>query len=230
MSQERVLVVGGTSGLGLRIADLFLGSSAEVHVIGRDPSLLGGGLHFHKVDLCHDDLLKSFSDVTRSIDERLDVVVYVAGFYQEGKIGELMFADLEEMIGIGLLAPAGLLNVVLRKQNTLPGCIIVTSTSQWIPRKWEPVYSAVKAGLAAFARSVSLDPAVGKVLLVAPAGMKTPFWKGVGKDTSTMLDPSYVATEIYNYWSRMSGDGELHVLREPPRSEWRSLVRDDLEW
>lgn len=108
---------------------------------------------------------------------------------------------------------------VLNHQKYLPGLIAVTSTSQWTPRLREPVYTAVKAGLGMFANSVSLDPAIGKTLVAAPAGMKTPFWKGTDKDTSDMLDPAWVADQILNLYNDDFKYKYARIMRGPSRVE-----------
>ena len=54
--------------------------------------------------------------------------------------------------------------------------------------------------------------------MAAPAGMKTPFWKSDPRDTSTYLEPEWVAREIISNFR--IGDyrySEILILREPPR-------------
>ncbi len=234
MSQafDHVLVVGGTSGLGLELAKQLRAHSGSVAVLGRSAPRSNEGLSFFYSDLSY---LNSVSSMLAMYDllsaqRSIDLLVYAAGFYQEGTVGQLTFGDIEKMLNVGALGPALFLNAVLLQQGRLPGFIGITSTSQWIPRKLEPIYSFVKAGFAAFARSVSLDPAIGKVLLVAPAGMKTSFWNGTAIGTSTMLDPAYVAEKTLACWFGEHGNRELHILREPPRTESRPLIRYDNEW
>ena len=140
------------------------------------------------------------------------------GFYQEGSIRQLSDEDIKKMMNVGLVTPTLILNRILNRQERLPGFIAITSTSQWTPRIDEPIYTAVKAGLGMFAHSLSLDPQVGKVLVAGPAGMKTNFWVDAEKDTSTMLEPKWVAEQICHlYFEDEFKYNCARILREPSR-------------
>lgn len=211
------LIIGGTSGLGLALAEK-LSKDYQVFVTGRrDPQV--EDVNFIHLDLTKDEGLSEALD--RTIEQLLPIklLVYAAGFYQEGKIDDLSDMEIAEMDNVGLRAPAMLLSRLLKKQDELPGFIAITSTSQFTARLYEPVYTAVKAGLAMLAKSVSLDERVGKVLVVAPAGMKTKFWKGTDKDTSTMLDQEWVAGQALRFYQDNFDYKEVRILREPPRTE-----------
>ncbi len=188
------LIIGGTSGFGLRLAHKLADDGYNVTVTGRrDPRQ--SNLRFAKLDLAPTAGLEGRIDqLVRSLPHT-DLLVYNAGFYQEGTITDLSFDDIHRMLNVGLVAPIFAARSVLAKQGQLDGFIAVTSTSQWIPRLLESVYTAVKAGLGQFANSLSLDDRVGKTLVLGPGGMDTEFWNGTGKDTSKMLDADWVADE-----------------------------------
>src|SRR3989344_1280106 len=194
----RALVVGGTSGLGLEMAKLLL-ERGDVIVTGRkNPEI--AGLTFHRWDMAitTDGLLEQVVQMGRLFigGPPIDLLIWAAGFYQKGTLGELSTEDILRMNNLGLLAPAIFLKNIIQKQTLLPGFIAITSTSQWTPRKEEPLYTAVKAGLGMLANSLSFDPALGKVLVAAPAGMKTKFWGNALRETNDMLDPRWVAEVI----------------------------------
>jgi len=206
------LVVGGTSGLGLELA-LRLKEDFQVTVVGRNsPQILS-------LDYIYRDLSHGVPGAGYLTEKHIDLFIFASGFYQEGTIGQLKHNEIMAMLHVGLTAPVTLLSRILKNQKFLPGFIAITSTSQWIPRKLEPVYTAVKAGLGAFANSVSLDTAVGKTLVAAPAGMKTKFWEKDGRDTSDMLDSQWVAEQILDLYSDDFGYKYARILRGPPRVE-----------
>lgn len=216
MARKKALVVGGTSGLGLEIAKKLQKRNFEITIVGRkDPEITIKPTDFVYRDLAH--VIPGASDLVKLVGKPIELFVFAAGFYQEGMISQLNDEEIMSMIHVGLTAPISILNRILKNQNTLSGFIAITSTSQWIPRLLEPVYTAVKSGLAMFARSVSLDPAIGKTLLAAPAGMRTPFWKDTDRDTSQMLDPAWVAEQILISFGCQFKFKEIHILREPPR-------------
>lgn len=216
---KKALIIGGSSGLGLSIAGKLEKVGYEVTVTGRTNRLEElSFLSFYSLDLTTD--AESFSShVNRLVAAmgRLDILVYAAGFYQHKTTAELSDDDIKSMIQIGLQAPIQILRTILKSQEILPIFLPITSTSEWTPREYEPVYTAVKSGLAMYAKSVHLDSAVEKVLVAGPAGMKTLFWDGTDEDTSTMLDPDWVAEQIVTSLEKTFSYRHIKILREPPR-------------
>ncbi|MBI2329988.1 SDR family NAD(P)-dependent oxidoreductase [Candidatus Daviesbacteria bacterium] len=223
--QEResgtALVIGGTSGLGLELATLLHSkNNFGVYVTGREKPE-NEQIKFIHLNIGPDtNLLPSRINNIISDLPQTDLLVYAAGFYQEGSMKQLTDEDITKMVNVGLVAPMLILNRILNRQNKLPGVMAITSTSQWTPRIDEPIYTAVKAGFGMFANSLSLDPQVGKVLVAGPAGMKTNFWLETEKDTSNMLEPAWVAKQIYQLYFEDNFKYKcVRILREPPRIE-----------
>ena len=225
---QRALIVGGSSGLGSELASALLASgSYEVHATGRKSlyvtkqTLHASRFHYHQLDIGG----KNFVELSDVLDEliyhlpHINLFVYAAGFDQRGTMRQLYDSDIDDMIAVGLAAPAKLLQRILEKQEWISGFIAITSTSQWTPRKHEPVYAAVKAGLGMLAQSVALDPAVRKTLIAAPAGMATQFWRKSPHATKGMLDPRWVADNILTIWKKDFRYCFARILREPPRVE-----------
>jgi short-subunit dehydrogenase involved in D-alanine esterification of teichoic acids len=225
--KKTALVVGGTSGLGLELAVRLTNIyDYDVIVTGRtNPKQ--EQLTFRYLELAPPGGLPGERNAIRGLVDTvslptIDLLIYAAGFYQEGKI-EKVGVDADIMLSVGLYAPIVLLEMLLRKQRKLEGFIAITSTSQWTPRLEEPVYTAVKAGLGMLAHSVSLDERVGKVMVAAPSGMKTKFWAEDGRDTSEMLSPSWVADQILLQYMRDYEYMFLKILRQPSRIEIASM-------
>lgn len=178
--QNIALIVGGTSGLGLELANLLRSeNNFEIYVTGRNEPQYQqlNFIHFN-IDSQTDQLPHRTDKVLSNLPWQIDLLVCAMGFYQKGTIKQFSDEDILKMMNVGLVVPTLILNRILNRQGKLPGFIAITSTSQWTPRIYEPVYTAVKAGLGMFANSLSLDPQVEKVLVAGPAGMKTNFWAG----------------------------------------------------
>lgn len=215
-----VLIVGGTSGLGLSLAKK-LRTGHKVHVTGRRP-LSEPGIEMHHLDLSQRSQLETAIEELVAALPAIDVLIYAAGFFQDGTITEVTVDHVNEMVDVGLSGAVLVSRSLLIRHGNLAEFIAITSTSQWTPRLHEPVYTAVKAGLAAYANSLALDPRVGKTLVVGPAGMATNFWQGtdpVAHDTATMLDPDWVAEAILGLRDDAYSYKFAKILRQPARVE-----------
>lgn len=211
------LVVGGTSGLGLELAKQFL-REGEVIATGRhNPNV--DGLYYKEFDLVAPNLPKRIGELVMELPE-IDIAVYAAGYYQEGRITDLTDEQIEEMINVGARGLIYLVRSLLNKRGGLKELITITSTSQWTPRQKEPVYNFVKAGAGHISNSFAEDGRIDKVLVAGPAGMRTDFWEGVERDDlDTMLDPAWVAEEVIKL---REGDYKYRfakILRQEPRVE-----------
>ena len=214
---KNVLIIGGTSGLGLSLASLFTTCNHNVYATGRThPNQ--DGINFILLDLDTATLATDLDTLLSSLP-RVDLLVYAAGFYEEARIAESSDAFITKMERVGLLAPMLLVAKLVRKQSSLAEFIAITSTSQWTPRELEPSYSAVKAGLGMFSNSLALDPVIKKVLVVGVAGMATPFWKSSGRDVSTMLHPDWVAEQVATQLTEEYRYKLVKILRNPSRVE-----------
>ena len=193
---KNILIIGGTSGIGLALATHYSQAGHKVCVTGRKDPYLENVLFF---PLC---ITASSTDLSRDLDSLVKVfpgvhtLVYSAGFLQRSTIDDLDDDALLTMSYIGLVAPM-LLAARLKPLAPTPlKIMLVTSSSQYTPRALEPAYAATKAGLGMLGASLARDSAIGKVLVVAPAGTRTPFWDNTQEDTSTMLDPDWAAQQI----------------------------------
>lgn len=221
MDEKTALVIGGTSGLGLELALKLRETHDNVIVTGRTETT-HSDIDFRGLDLSADiSLMGRLNDFVRDLPV-VDMVIYAAGFYQEKTVDELGDQDIDDMLSVGLGACMKVIARILRKQETLPCLIAITSTSQWTPRLYEPAYTAAKAGLGMLGDSIALDPAVEKVLVAAPSGMKTRFWADTDKDTSTMLEAAWVAEVILADLFQFGVSYEYRyarILRNPSRVE-----------
>jgi short-subunit dehydrogenase len=212
-----VLVIGGTSGLGLELARDFHDADNQVTVTGRR-QFEEAGLQYEVFDLATPELPKRVRELVMRLPE-IDVLVYAAGYYQEGRITDLSEQEIEEMIDVGGRGLIYVMRSILAEQNSLKELITITSTSQWTPRALEPIYNFAKAGAGHFSNAMAEDGRVAKVLVAGPAGMNTDFWDGLDKDTEVMLDPAWVADEIMKLRDDEYQYRFARILREPARVE-----------
>lgn len=211
-------MVGGTSGLGLEIAKELHGTGDVVYVTGRR-ELDELSLHYEHFDLAAADLPKQVHQLVAHLPE-INRLIYAAGYFQEGRVTDLSEQQIEEMINVGGRGLIYFTRSILEKQDKLDELVTITSTSQWTPRKLEPIYNFAKAAAAHFSNAMAEDGRVGKVLVAGPAGMKTAFWDGTKRDDlDKMLDPTWVAGEVMKLRSDDYKYRFAKIMREPPRVE-----------
>jgi short-subunit dehydrogenase len=211
------LIIGGTTGLGLQLGKKLRTSGDSVIITGRKP--VDEGLEFKTFDLSAPELPQRVTDFVAGIP-KIDRLIYSAGYYQEGRVTDLSEQEIEEMINVGGRGLIYFVQALLKKQGSLGELMTITSTSQWVPRQKEPIYTFVKAGAAHFSNSIAEDGRVEKVLVVGPSGMRTALWDEVDRDDlDEMLDPAWVADRILELEDEKYKYRFARILRQPGRVE-----------
>lgn len=213
------LIIGGTSGLGLELAREFSSQSEnEVFITGRhDPNV--DFATYREFDLSKANLAERIGAFVTELPP-IKCLIYAAGYFQEGTVTDLSNEEIETMIDVGGRGLIYFTKSLLEKQNKLEEIITITSTSQWTPRKLEPIYNFAKAGAGHFSNGLAEDDRVGKVMVAGPAGMNTDFWEGVARDDlDQMLDPKWVAEQIMDNRQDDYEYKYIRILRGPARVE-----------
>ncbi|MFA6197680.1 MAG: SDR family oxidoreductase [Patescibacteria group bacterium] len=215
---KNILIVGGTSGLGLELTKIYSSLGHTVTIAGRkNPNLTNVRFVSFSITSHLEETIKQIDELLSQI-EKVNTLIYTAGFYQSGHVDELSDTQITEMVNINLLVPA----LMVRRLKNNPGkplkVMLITSSSQYTPRELEPMYTSTKAALGMLGASLSLDLGIGKVLVVAPSGMKTPFWKN-SNDTSEYLEPKWVAEQVVELSSGPFKYRYAKILRNPQKVE-----------
>lgn len=212
------LIIGGTSGLGLKLAQAAAKAGEEVIVTGRR-ELKDTHIVYQKFDLTEPDLPARMKALIQSLPT-ITTLIYAAGYFQDGRVTDLSTDQIEEMIDVGGRGLIYAMKEILTKQDSLNELVTITSTSQWTPREREPIYNFVKAGAAHFSNAMTEDGRVSKVLVAGPAGMDTAFWDNVERDDSAdLLKPEWVANEVMSLREGTYKYRFAKILREPARVE-----------
>ncbi|WOJ98203.1 SDR family oxidoreductase [Congregibacter brevis] len=160
-SGKRVLVVGGSSGIGNGIARGFLARGAEVHVWGTraaagDYAAEGGsdldGLHYAKVNVADYDELSAYEPPFDS----LDVLVQSQGFvrYKQAEYAKAGWDDVMDINLNSVMHTATKFKPMLTA--TQGSIVIVSSISGLRANIGNPSYAASKAG------AISLTKTLGQ--------------------------------------------------------------------
>ncbi len=217
--QKNILIVGGTSGVGLELARHYIAEGHRVCVTGRHDPGLPGAVYVHLPIGSSVEALASGIERLVGAFDGVHTLIHAAGFLQRGTIDTLDDDALATMTNVGLVAPMMLAARLKPLAPTPLKLMLITSSSQYTPRALEPAYTATKAGLGMLGASLARDPGIGKVLVAAPSGIRTGFWAGTGEDTSTMLDPRWTAEQIVALSSGAFKYRYAKILRNPARVE-----------
>ncbi|MEP0964094.1 MAG: SDR family oxidoreductase [Roseobacter sp.] len=227
--KKRILIIGGSSGVGHKLAEHYVSEGHTVCITGRkNPDV--SGAQFYSLGITD-----SAGDLARDLDHLLEVfpavntLIYAAGYLQRGRINDLGDRELQTMVNVGLLAPLMLAQRLKEGTNTALKVMLITSSSQYTPRELEPAYCATKSGLGMLGASLVLDRGIGKVLVVAPSGIDTPFWSGTDEDTETMLEVGWVAEQIVSLSGGVFKYKYAKLLRNPKRVEIVECLDNDFQ-
>ncbi len=210
------IISGGTSGLGLEIADLFIKSGKNVLILGRNKEKLSDASSRLKKS--------SRSSLTESI------ICNIGKEDEVRKVGEFLTSKsftveyLFNNAGMGLFTKAhnstsALIDIIF--EANLKGMILLTSeilrltpekeeltivnimsTSALLGRAEETIYCAAKWGARGYTEALRTELKGSKrnIIAVYPGGMRTDFWNipGQNRDISSFMDPAEVAEKILN--------------------------------
>lgn len=188
-----ILITGGSSGIGLALATMFLQRNNNVIITGRDKTKLEVvRKQYPTIDVFHGDLTNqvSLQDLVVFIEQSypsLNVLVNNAAvqYQYDFADGPGLPDRIDYEVSANLVAPmqltALLLPTLLANKE---GAIVNVSSGLFIaPKKSTPVYCATKAGLHTFSQALryQMEPRGIRVFEIVPPLVSTPMTEGRGK-------------------------------------------------
>jgi len=176
---KKVLVTGGTRGIGEAVAREFLSEGAMVVITGR---LEREGWWTHEAkcsqrgcDFSDSAQVKSFcSDIT---SQEFDILVNNSGAFYSAVISKIDEDEWDKVMAVNLRAPMLLMKAAsaAMEQKTWGRIINIGSIAGMVSRSTLATYSASKAGLGGLTRAAALDLASQGILVnyVCPAYTET---------------------------------------------------------
>jgi NAD(P)-dependent dehydrogenase (short-subunit alcohol dehydrogenase family) len=191
---KRVLVTGGTTGIGLETARRFHAEGARVIVTGKNEATLDqarGALPKDILVLRSDAGCLADADALAARIERelggLDVVFLNAGIGRFAPIDAVSEADWDEMFAVNVKGPYFLLRRLLPLLE--PGSTVLFNTSVVSVKGFAAtsIYSATKAALRSVVRTMAAELVARgiRVNAVAPGPIVTPIYAKLGFDAAT---------------------------------------------
>jgi short-subunit dehydrogenase len=193
-STPQTLITGATDGIGLALAHLLQARGQRPFLLGRRPlSDLDDPL-FTPGNYIQADLSRSYC-ARRVLDflaarqvSRLDRLIHNAGIGYYGETADQSPASIDRLIDVNLLAPIRLTHALLPHLMRARGQIsFVSSVVAVMPGPNYAVYTATKAGLEGFARSLRQElRGQVAVQVVRPGATHTGMHAKMGLETSVM--------------------------------------------
>lgn len=182
LAGKTVLVTGASSGIGQATAMLCAGMGAAVWLTGRDParlqatldSLPGAGHGLHLADLTDEAARNALVDSLPV----LDGCVFCAGAVELVPARMVSEKHLNDMMQINFTVPVLLTQRLLARKHIRDGAslVYVTAVAERIAPVATSMYSAAKAALTAYVRTLALEHAKRRIRAncVSPGYVATP--------------------------------------------------------
>ena len=202
LHNKRVLITGGSSGIGFALAQAFVARGAKVFITGRRQSALDDALRRLQTTagVCAD--VGTAEGRSATLEQALqslgglDILVNNAGGVRAGRLENTSPAEIEQMVTVDLLAPILLTRSALESLRSSGDAMVVNIASgiALVGAPFYATYAAVKAGLAHFGEALrrELKGEGIHVLTAYPGGTDTPMMRSnrAGPELGFSLEPA----------------------------------------
>lgn len=191
---KRVVIIGGSSGIGLETARLALAEGAFVTIAGRSEERLrrasesiapaGERLRAVVADLSKESSVRSLF----AGESRVDHVFVPAGELRPGG-GDLVKSDLDALRSILEVRVLGVTHVVRHARPKMEGGSITLMSGLYStrPAPGGGMAAAAVAAVEGLTRALALDLAPIRVNAVAPGLIDTPLWDAFGSQREAII-------------------------------------------
>ena len=189
-NRERVLIVGGSSGMGLALARRLLGEGADVTIAGRSEEKLAdakrhlsgmaGTLRTAAADITSEEQLVRLFEVTGPLDHIVTTAADIAGAYELLPSLDMKAARRaidSKLVGPLMLAKHGA--PVLSPQGSIT---FTSGIAAYRPVARGSVVASVNGALESLAYALAVELGPIRVNVVSPGWVDTPIWQHVAGD------------------------------------------------
>ena len=200
-SKQIVLITGGSSGIGLAIAQKFLANDNTVIITGRNLAKLekvkqeNPQIHFYQSDVTDDAEVRMLADDIQQKFGGIDVLVNNAGIMNlvdAGNESNDLQKQMQE-IEINYNSPIRLLHYFLPQLKNSKNAVLVNVSSglAYVTFSQAPVYSGTKSALHFWSQAIrpQLQPYNIKVIELLPPVVDTPLAHGADIAEDDKLKP-----------------------------------------
>ena len=186
---KRALITGGTTGIGLETARLFLSEGARLAITGRNPATLeaarkelGAEVLIIPSDASDVAAQKTVAETLRQAFGALDVLFLNAGIAKLGPVEQWDERAFDHSFATNVKGPFFLIQALLPIFANPASIVLNTSVNAHIGMPNTSVYGATKAALLSFTRTLSgeLISRGIRVNAVSPGPISTPLYGKLG--------------------------------------------------
>ena len=189
LKDKIALVTGGTSGIGLAAAKLFLEEGAKVAIVGSDrdrldeaAATLGRDVLALQADLRRPAEIDTVIEAVRKRHGRIDILFANAGKGLAAPLDAVTEAEIDEQFGLNFKGVFFTVQKAARLMEKGGSIILTTSFLNAVGAPGLSILSATKAATRSLARSLGaeLAPRGIRVNAVSPGAISTPFHSKLG--------------------------------------------------
>lgn len=241
LARQKILLTGGTSGIGFELTKHLYLKKNKVIVVGRNREKLEKlqeeftHIETVEVDLSASKDVQYLIEKVQKEHKDLNILINNAGIqntYYSRLFGTSKkdIVDIEKEIHVNLISPiqlsAGIIGII--KNNPTKAIINITSGLGYAPKMSAPVYCATKGGLSVFTRALRYhyEKLGVRVIEVFPPLTDTPMTQGRGTNKMHPRDVALKCIEMIEYGNEEIGIGSNENLMERFSIDKKSLLNE----
>lgn len=185
---KHVLVVGGTSGIGMEVAAQILKSGGNVTIVGRSEDRLHSALTSLDAGSSCKGITCDVSDEQQVVQlyeqaGKFDhLVVTAAGDVVYKPFEEISLDEVHNVVNAKLIGAFLLVKFGKPLMQSGASIVLTSGINAFIPPGKSSIVSAANGALIAFARALAIELAPIRVNTVSPGWVDTPIWRNLATD------------------------------------------------
>jgi len=190
---ERVLIVGGNSGMGLALAECLLAEGAQVTIVGRSRErlnhvsgrLANDRLRTIAADITQEDQVADLFQQTGPLDHIVTTAANIEGAYE--LLPSLELAAAQKVVDSKFMGPLLLSKYgvpVLAKTGSI---VFTSGIAAYRPAPRGSVVAAINGALESLAYALAVELGPIRVNVVSPGWVDSPLWKFVAGDAKNAV-------------------------------------------
>ncbi|WP_430886239.1 SDR family NAD(P)-dependent oxidoreductase [Fusibacter sp. JL216-2] len=207
---KKILITGGSSGLGLELAKVYGKNGYQIILVGRSTDKLEQAVNIlnllevsavrvYKCDISDPQAVKTLQEQVKKDHGQIDRLINCAGVGHFGRLEHLDYESIQVMTKVNFLGTVYMVQAF--KALIRERVINIISTAGLRGKNEESVYCATKFAVRGFTESLQVEWENEEIDITAVymGGMDTPFWNNSNHitDKSRLRSPEKVARTIY---------------------------------